>query len=72
MVSTNSEQSLPRTRIDYLDILRGIAIFGVVTFHTIQLTNEIVTIHAGQPKSIITDFFNLGAYGVELFFVLSG
>jgi len=72
MVSTNSEQSLPRTRIDYLDILRGIAIFGVVTFHTIMLTNEIVIFHSGQLKSIFTDFFNLGAYGVELFFVLSG
>ena len=72
MASTKNEQSLPRTRSDYLDILRGIAIFGVVTFHTIQLTDEIVLIHAGQPKSIFTDFFNLGAYGVELFFVLSG
>jgi peptidoglycan/LPS O-acetylase OafA/YrhL len=66
------DQILRSPRSEYLDIIRGIAIFGVVVFHTSQLTNEIVINHSGRPKIIFTDFFNLGAYGVELFFVLSG
>ena len=65
-------QILRNPRNEYLDIIRGIAIFGVVVFHTSLLANEIVIIHSGKPKIIFTDFFNLGAYGVELFFVLSG
>jgi peptidoglycan/LPS O-acetylase OafA/YrhL len=60
------------TRNGFLDILRGLAIFGVLVFHTSQLANQIVILHKGRPLNIFTDFFNYGAYGVELFFVLSG
>lgn len=53
----------------WLDVLRGLAIFGVVAVHSIQLTDNIVL----QNKS---NFFSwligLGKYGVELFFFLSG
>jgi peptidoglycan/LPS O-acetylase OafA/YrhL len=59
-------------RNTFLDTLRGLAIFGVLVFHTSQLANQIVILHEGKPLNIFTDFFDYGAYGAELFFVLSG
>lgn len=47
-----------------LDILRGLAITGVVTVHCNQLLNEYYPGKFG--------FFNYGKYGVEVFFFLSG
>lgn len=56
-------------RIYWLDVLRGLAIFGVVAVHSIQLTDNIVL----QNKSnFFSWFIGLGKYGVELFFFLSG
>lgn len=53
----------------WVDILRGLAIFGVVCVHSIQITDKLM----GTNKS---DFFSwlisLGRYGVELFFFISG
>jgi peptidoglycan/LPS O-acetylase OafA/YrhL len=53
----------------WLDVLRGLAIFGVVAVHSIQTTNGLITTNK-------SDFFSwlisLGKYGVELFFFLSG
>jgi peptidoglycan/LPS O-acetylase OafA/YrhL len=53
----------------WLDVLRGLAIFGVVAIHSIQSTDSLIL----QNQS---DFFSwmisLGRYGVELFFFLSG
>lgn len=56
-------------RNPYFDIVRGLAIFGVVAVHTIGQANSLVS----SPKSqFITELLSLGKYGVELFFLLSG
>ena len=66
---TQVKNELITERSYWLDVLRGLAIFGVVAVHSIQLTDNIVL----QNKS---NFFSwligLGQYGVELFFFLSG
>ena len=63
------EQTQKPERSHWLDVLRGLAIFGVVAVHSIQSTDSLVL----NNKS---DFFfwmiSLGKYGVELFFFLSG
>jgi|688.fasta_scaffold17488_11 peptidoglycan/LPS O-acetylase OafA/YrhL len=63
------EQIRTTERSHWLDVLRGLAIFGVVAVHSIQSTDSLVL----QNKS---EFFywviSLGKYGVELFFFLSG
>ena len=56
-------------RNHWLDILRGLAIFGVVSCHSIQLTDNIGLINTSSFFSL---FANLGKYGVEVFFFLSG
>jgi peptidoglycan/LPS O-acetylase OafA/YrhL len=69
--SMNSEVAQAQTagRSDWLDVLRGLAIVGVVAVHSIQNTESIVVANK-------SDFFfwvvSLGKYGVELFFFLSG
>lgn len=50
-------------RIINLDLVRAAAIFAVVVFHTVQLMG------VAHP---ITQLINVGEYGVDLFFVLSG
>ena len=52
-----------KSRIDYLDILRGIAISMVVVFHT--------GIHFQPDGSSIMGFLSYGAHGVQLFFIVS-
>ena len=52
----------------YLDNLRGIAIVLVVSMHSMQLGNSLVT----NKSDFITQSISYGKYGVELFFVLSG
>ena len=68
-VTLQSEQVRTTERSSWLDVLRGLAIFGVVAVHSIQTTESLVL----KNKS---DFFfwliSLGKYGVELFFFLSG
>lgn len=54
---------MPKTRIQELDALRGLASLSVVLFHFTHLT-------ADAPK--IRDGFNLGWMGVHLFFIISG
>lgn len=66
---TQVKHELITERSYWLDVLRGLAIFGVVAVHSIQLTDNIVL----QNKS---NFFSwligLGQYGVELFFFCRG
>jgi peptidoglycan/LPS O-acetylase OafA/YrhL len=68
-MTLQSEQARTTERSHWLDVLRGLAIFGVVAVHSIQVADPLVS----QDKS---DFFSwlisLGKYGVELFFFLSG
>jgi peptidoglycan/LPS O-acetylase OafA/YrhL len=53
----------------WLDVLRGLAIIGVVAVHSIQITDPLVL----QNKSeFFSELISLGKYGVELFFFLSG
>jgi peptidoglycan/LPS O-acetylase OafA/YrhL len=54
------------TRIENLDLIRAIAIAAVVIFHTCQMTGG---------ENFIGSFYKfaqMGQYGVDLFFVLSG
>ena len=55
-----------------LDSLRGIAILGVITVHTIFAANVINEKFGGKNYKFITDILNFGQYGVEVFFFLSG
>jgi peptidoglycan/LPS O-acetylase OafA/YrhL len=52
-----------RERFNSIDFLRGVAILGVISIHTS------LTIPTEIP--IINTFFSMGAYGVQLFFLLS-
>ena len=52
----------------WLDVLRGLAIFGVVMVHTTEFLFQ----KLGYNVTWITSKFLLGKYGVELFFFLSG
>lgn len=63
-------QKVPRSQ--WLDIVRGVAIFGVVTVHTMGTSNGIVTSHFGHLNDSLTNISRYGRYGVELFFFLSG
>ncbi|CAN2173166.1 Acyltransferase 3 [Candidatus Nanopelagicaceae bacterium] len=52
-----------------VDILRGLAILGVVAVHSVQVTNELIS---GKLSERLTYTLSLGKYGVELFFCISG
>jgi peptidoglycan/LPS O-acetylase OafA/YrhL len=67
--STSLNQS---SRDQWIDILRGLAILGVVAVHTIQLTDELIIAQGGMTSVLFSNFVSLGRYGVELFFFLSG
>ena len=53
----------------WLDVLRGLAIFGVVAVHSILTTDVIVL---DNKSEVFFRLICLGKYGVELFFFLSG
>lgn len=65
-------QSTTKSRNSYLDVLRGLAIVGVVSVHSIQYTELIIIEHSGPQSGTLTYFLSYGKYGVELFFFLSG
>src|SRR5262250_3203475 len=54
----------PKSRLEELDVLRGLAALAVVVFH-----------YSGHATRYFTGFpfhFTVGLHGVELFFVISG
>jgi peptidoglycan/LPS O-acetylase OafA/YrhL len=63
------ENTVYRERSVWLDVLRGLAIFGVVAVHSMQVTDQLVL---KNKSELFSQFFGLGKYGVELFFFLSG
>jgi peptidoglycan/LPS O-acetylase OafA/YrhL len=71
---SNSDEKLlsspEKQRNLWLDVLRGLAIFGVVSVHSIQTTD--VFIAQSVKSSEFSFLMSLGKYGVELFFFLSG
>ena len=67
-----SGRPTPQARNQWLDVLRGLAIFGVVAVHTVQYSDYLVARHGGHPSTLVTNTLSHGRYGVELFFFLSG
>lgn len=71
---TSKDLNKLSNRNPWLDILRGIAIFAVVAVHVIANSNDVT--YAITGGKYMSEFFentlNYGAYGVELFFFLSG
>ena len=59
-------------RNPWLDVLRGIAIVGVLAVHTVQTTDTIATQLGGSTSDTFSNITSLGQYGVEVFFFLSG
>ena len=60
------------TRNSWIDVLRGLAIVGVVVVHSGQYADRITLMHGGSTSGLISAALSLGKYGVELFFFLSG
>jgi len=56
----------------WLDVIRGIAISAVVVTHTAQTSDAFTLDHGGKLNKFFTRFASNGAWGVELFFFLSG
>lgn len=52
-------------RLNRIDGLRGLAILGVIVIHSQMISNPI-------SNQIIHNFVNMGKYGVQLFFLISG
>jgi peptidoglycan/LPS O-acetylase OafA/YrhL len=63
------EQARTRERSYWLDVLRGLAIFGVVAVHSVQISDGLV-LH--NKSEFFSWMISLGKYGVEVFFFLSG
>ena len=59
-------------RDPWLDVLRGVAIFAVVAVHTMQTSDAFTTRSGGKTNGFFTRLASNGAWGVELFFFLSG
>ena len=54
---------------NFLNVLRGLAIIGVVVMHSIQVADSLNLKHA---SAFVSGILGLGKYGVEVFFFLSG
>ena len=54
---------LKSQRLDFFDIARFFAIFGVIVVHVVQ--NSL-------PSLFFGDLHNFGRFGVQLFFIISG
>jgi peptidoglycan/LPS O-acetylase OafA/YrhL len=62
-------QNQDRSR--YLDVIRGLAILSVILVHTGSKVDWLTQFSGGVPPTIIA-VTDLGRFGVQLFFVLSG
>lgn len=56
------------SREELIDVLRGVAIAGVVSVHVAQISFN----SSDNNSKMFFDFFSFGRYGVELFFMVSG
>jgi peptidoglycan/LPS O-acetylase OafA/YrhL len=65
----------PQTRFAFLDVLRILAIFGVLMAHWSWSPNWVEQVFADDPESVFGDLTFLSRYGflgVHLFFMISG
>ena len=59
-------------RDPWLDVVRGVAIMAVVMTHTMQSSDAFTASRGGKTNGLFTRLASNGAWGVELFFFLSG
>jgi peptidoglycan/LPS O-acetylase OafA/YrhL len=71
-IANKVETNMVQVRNPWLDVLRGIAIVGVLSVHTIETTDPIVAGLGGSTSNTFSNIMSLGQYGVEVFFFLSG
>lgn len=55
-----------------IDVLRGLAILGVLAAHVIVYTDLTLSKHGGTPSSEVNSVISAAKYGVEVFFFVSG
>jgi peptidoglycan/LPS O-acetylase OafA/YrhL len=73
LIRNSDEKSLGNSenqRNSWLDVIRGLAIFSVVSTHSITRTDAFIA--QSVQSSTFSFLVGLGKYGVELFFFLSG
>jgi len=70
MPVTTTAPPISRPRTSALDGVRGVAVAGVVLYHTAQLATPATSSHASLFA--VSRLFAAGRFGVDLFFVLSG
>ena len=60
-------ENTPLSKIINIQALRGVAVLLVVLFHLVTIEQKY-----GGVKTILPNFLNVGMFGVDLFFVISG
>ena len=61
-------------RLDYIDVLRAVAVLAVFGVHIwgYWLHSPLKAAHSFSPDGLVLRFISLGAFGVDLFIVISG
>ncbi|MEA2116633.1 MAG: acyltransferase, partial [Thermodesulfobacteriota bacterium] len=62
-----SVQNQISNRIKNIQALRGVAVLLVVFFHMVTIEKKY-----GGTNTLLSDYFQFGMFGVDLFFVISG
>ncbi|HLO92738.1 MAG TPA: acyltransferase [Burkholderiaceae bacterium] len=62
-----SSADVQHARLGNLQVLRGLAALAVVLFHVLE-----TSVHQQRPVALLVPLAGWGAWGVDLFFVLSG
>ena len=71
-IQSTRAATLPPQHNVQIDILRGLAILGVIACHTIVYTDRALVNHGGAPSNYVNWLISFGKYGVEVFFFVSG